>query len=131
MPEHRRLRASRIEPHVEDVFGLGERLAAALSGICASGALKSLAGRMYHASVPSRAKISSVRFIEARSSVTLAQVSHLSAGIGTPHARWREMHQSGRVSRHVADAIARPRRKPLRAVDFRDHLFAQPVDGRC
>src|SRR5271166_4720097 len=62
------------------------------------GALKSLAGRMYHASVPSRAKISSVRCIEARSSVTVAQVSHLSAGIGTPHARWREMHQSGRVS---------------------------------
>src|ERR1700735_87981 len=24
--------------------------------------------------------------------------AHLTAGIGTPHARWREIHQSGRVS---------------------------------
>src|ERR1700722_9305500 len=67
-------------------------------GHFASGALKSLAGRMYHASVPSRAKISSATFIEARSNITFAQFSHLSAGIGTPHARWREMHQSGLVS---------------------------------
>src|SRR5579872_2064276 len=67
-------------------------------GHFAFGALKSLAGRMYHASVPSRAKISSVSFIEARSSITFAHVSHFKAGIGTPHARWREIHQSGRVS---------------------------------
>src|SRR6202011_3847922 len=66
-------------------------------GHLAPGALKSLAGRRYQASVPSRAKISSVRFIEARSSITFAHASHFSAGIGTPHARWREIHQSGRV----------------------------------
>ena len=53
---------------------------------------------MNHASDASREKISSVFFIVARSSITCAHFSHRSAGIGTPHARWREMVQSGRVS---------------------------------
>ena len=30
-------------------------------------------------------------------SMTFAHFSHFSAGIGTPHARWREIVQSGRV----------------------------------
>src|SRR5271155_4529400 len=62
------------------------------------GATKSAAGRLYHASEPSRAKISSTRSIVAVNDATSAQSAHLTAGIGTPHARWREMHQSGRVS---------------------------------
>src|ERR1700728_4374643 len=62
------------------------------------GATKSAAGRVYHASEPSRAKISSTRSIVASSGATSSHSVHLTAGIGTPHARWREIVQSGRVS---------------------------------
>src|SRR5260370_39372432 len=60
-----------------------------------SGATKSDAGRMYQASEPSRAKISSTRSIVTVSGATSSHSAHLTAGIGTPHARWREMVQSG------------------------------------
>src|SRR5271154_3377119 len=63
-----------------------------------SGATKSAAGRLYHASEPSRAKISSTRSIVAVSGATSSHSAHRTAGIGTPHAPWREMNQSGRVS---------------------------------
>ncbi len=59
--------------------------------------------------------------------MTLPQPAHFSAGIGTPHARWREMHQSGRDLDHVADPIARPRRNPVDRVDFGERPFAQSI----
>src|ERR1700722_14589048 len=62
------------------------------------GATKSAAGRMYHASEPSRAKISSTQSIVTSSGATSSHSAHLTAGIGPPQARWREIVQSGRVS---------------------------------
>src|SRR5260370_14598304 len=63
-----------------------------------SGPAKSATGLAYHASEPSRAKISSARATTLTSSVTLPQPLHLSAGLSTPHSRWRDRHHSTRVS---------------------------------
>ena len=56
----------------------------------------SLGSRVNHASDPSRSN----RSITASNVSAVATVSpqrvHLNTGIGTPHERWREMHQSGR-----------------------------------
>src|SRR5260370_36724465 len=61
------------------------------------------AGRMVsdsevdQASAPERAKSSTTLRLMAWSLSGLPQPSHRNTAIGTPHTRWREMHQSGRV----------------------------------
>ncbi len=47
--------------------------------------------------------------------------------MGTPHSRWREMHQSGRVGDHVADALLAPGREPADALDRLEGLLAEPA----
>ena len=56
-----------------------------------------------------------------------ARPGSASAGIGTPQARWREMHQSGRVT-NMPVMRSRPHAGIQRdAVGFRDRRLAQPV----
>ena len=54
-------------------------------------------GRSYQASAFSTSKIDAARSMSAAVSSDWPQPWQTSAGIGTPHDRCREMHQSGRV----------------------------------
>src|SRR6516162_1615159 len=58
----------------------------------------SSAERLYHASAPSRANSSTTLRLIVLSLRNSLQFSHWKTAIGTPHNRWREMHQSGRVA---------------------------------
>ena len=58
----------------------------------------SASGRSYQASAPWTSKTPAARSISAGVSSTCWQAWQASAGIGTPHDRWREMHQSGRLA---------------------------------
>ena len=49
------------------------------------------------ASAPERANSSTTLRLIAWSLSGLPQLSQRKTAIGTPHTRWREMHQSGRV----------------------------------
>ena len=55
-------------------------------------------GRSYQASAPYRSKTAAVFSTIADDTTASPQLVQSSAGIGTPHARWREMHQSGRFA---------------------------------
>ncbi len=57
----------------------------------------------------------------------LPQSLQVKAMIGTPHARWREMHQSGRFSHHAEEAVLAPGRHPGHLVGILDGLFQQVV----
>ena len=67
------------------------------AGHTRSAVMKSDRSRSYQASAPCSAKTPAVRSITAGSSIASWQALHRSAGIGTPHERCREIHQSGRV----------------------------------
>ena len=54
--------------------------------------------RVYQASAPSRANSSTHRAEHLRSLQDSLQPSQKKTAMGTPHTRWREMHQSGRVA---------------------------------
>src|SRR5512140_1105772 len=51
-----------------------------------------------HASAPDFANNSTTLRFTALSLSGLPQSTHKKTAMGTPHTRWREMHQSGRVS---------------------------------
>jgi hypothetical protein len=55
-------------------------------------------GRSYHASAPYFSN--TLADFSTSAGVVTASPQRLqsTAGIGTPHARWREMHQSGRLA---------------------------------
>ena len=52
-------------------------------------------GRSYQASAPSRSNTFAARSINSGVSVATPHCLQVTAGIGTPHDRCREMHQSG------------------------------------
>src|SRR5918996_3864157 len=57
---------------------------------------KSSIGRSYHASAPWVSNTCAARSVSAFVRIGVWHEVHVNAGIGTPHVRWREMHQSGR-----------------------------------
>ncbi len=56
----------------------------------------SLGSFVNHASAPSVRKSSITASNVSSVATVLLHLAHLKTGIGTPHERWREMHQSGR-----------------------------------
>src|SRR5581483_10323391 len=107
------------------------------------GVAKSAAGRAYQASEPSTANTSSTRLSTAEVSETSAHLTQRKAGIGTPQARWRDRHQSGRVSImflirsrdhlgiHCTFSIsASARRRSARWSTFKNHCsVARKING--
>src|ERR1700727_1843396 len=57
-----------------------------------------LTSMVYQASAPSRANKFTTAVCDSFESSSLPQPSQKKTAIGTPHIRWREMHQSGRVA---------------------------------
>ena len=55
-------------------------------------------GRSYHASAPCSSNTFAACSTISAVRIASPQLVQSSAGIGTPHARWREMHQSGRLA---------------------------------
>ena len=55
-------------------------------------------GRSYQASAPYSSKTAAARSTSPGVSSASPHVVQSTAGIGTPQARWREMHQSGRLT---------------------------------
>ena len=62
------------------------------------GGVSAAVSSSYHASALAPSNNLAACSISAGVSVDSPQPSQLRAGIGTPHARWREMHQSGRAT---------------------------------
>src|SRR6195256_1996918 len=60
--------------------------------------MNSSVGRSYQASAPYRSKTLAVFSTSAGEVIASPHVVQSTAGIGTPHTRWREMHQSGRLA---------------------------------
>src|SRR5580765_8699428 len=60
--------------------------------------MNSSVGRSYHASAPYVSKTAAVFFTSAGVTIASPHLVQSTAGIGTPHTRWREMHQSGRFA---------------------------------
>ena len=58
----------------------------------------SAAGRENHEFDPSRSKTFATCSITSAASRSFRQPTQRKAGMGTPHTRWRERHQSGRAS---------------------------------
>src|SRR4029079_16623232 len=58
--------------------------------------MKSLVGRSYHESAPYCSKTAAAFSTSAGVPIASPHFVQSTAGIGTPHTRWREMHQSGR-----------------------------------
>src|SRR6202451_1317261 len=56
------------------------------------------ASSVYQASAPERANSAATFLFTLGSLSGLPQDSHKNTAMGTPHTRWREMHQSGRVA---------------------------------
>ena len=63
-----------------------------------SGGMKSSVGRSYHESAPNFSNTAAVLSTSAGVTIASPHFTQSTAGIGTPHARWREMHQSGRFA---------------------------------
>jgi hypothetical protein len=59
---------------------------------------KSAVGRSYQASAPYDSKTVAVCSTSAGVTIASPHAAQSTAGIGTPHTRWREMHQSGRLA---------------------------------
>src|SRR6478672_8212528 len=64
-------------------------------GQASPGGMNSSAGRSYHASAPYSSNTDAARSTSAVVMIASPHFWQSTAGIGTPHARWREMHQSG------------------------------------
>ncbi len=60
--------------------------------------MKSAVGRSYQASAPYDSKTVAACSTSAGVTTASPHAVQSTAGIGTPHARWREMHQSGRLA---------------------------------
>src|ERR1700704_757155 len=60
--------------------------------------MKSRVGRSYHESAPYCSKTLAAFSTSAGVTIASPHFVQSTAGIGTPHTRWREMHQSGRLA---------------------------------
>src|SRR5207244_11409852 len=68
------------------------------SGHGGPGGMKALAGRSYQEAAPYFSNTAAVRSMSGVGRRASPQAAQSTAGIGTPHTRWREMHQSGRFA---------------------------------
>ena len=68
------------------------------SGSVSPSGRNSSIGRSYHASAPCSANTAAARSASGAVSTASPHFTQSTAGIGTPHDRWREMHQSGRLA---------------------------------
>src|SRR6476646_4064318 len=66
-------------------------------GQVSPGGMNSLVSRSYHASAPNFSDTAADRSTSAAVTMASPQFVQSTAGIGTPQARWREIHQSGRA----------------------------------
>ena len=94
--QHRLVARARVEPDVEDVLLALERRCRRTSGRSSPSGRNSSSGRSYQASAPYCSKTPPARSHQLRREQRLAAAVQSKAGMGTPQARWREMHQSGR-----------------------------------
>ena len=62
------------------------------------GGTNSSVGRSYQASAPYCSNTAAACSTSAGVMIASPHFVQSTAGIGTPHARWREMHQSGRFA---------------------------------
>src|SRR5438105_2252280 len=67
-------------------------------GQVSPGGMKSLVDRSYQESAPYFSKTAAVRSMSGVVRRASPHAVQSTAGIGTPHTRWREMHQSGRFA---------------------------------
>ena len=81
--------------------------------------MNSSIGRSYHASAPCSSNTDAARSTSAAVRIASPHVVQSTAGIGTPQARWREMHQSGRFA-----SMLKIRSRPHAGI----HLTS-PIDG--
>ena len=92
-------------------------------GQVSPGGRNSSIGRSYQASALCCSKMSAARSISSGVRTASRQLVQSTAGIGTPHARWREMHQSGRF-----DTMLKMRSRPQDGNPF--HLVIDGVARR-
>ena len=93
--------ASWLEPesnHTSRMFISRSNVVPPHAGQVRPSGTKSLVGRSYHESAPKRSNTDAVFSISAGVRIASPHAVQSTAGIGTPHARWREMHQSGRFA---------------------------------
>src|SRR3954467_5680737 len=76
-------RSKLVPPHFEQVSPAG---------------MNSSVGRSYQASAPYWSNTAAVFSTSAGEVIASPHLVQSTAGIGTPHTRWREMHQSGRCA---------------------------------
>ena len=88
---------------------------------------KRSSGASYHASALSLSNTGAACSTIAGVSTDVPHVWQCSAGIGTPQARWREMHQSGRLTNMPGHPLAAPRRDPAHRVRLGHRGVAQRV----
>src|SRR5215813_11484786 len=72
--------------------------AAPHAGHVRPGGMNSPVGRSYQASAPYSSNTDAARSTSSGVMIASPHFVQSTAGIGTPHARWREMHQSGRFA---------------------------------
>ena len=111
--QHGLVARARVEPDVEDVALALERRRRRTTGTSARRARTPRSAARTRRRRCTARRPPAARSTSAGVSTASPQVVQSSAGIGTPHARWREMHQSGRFDDHVEDAVAAPGGNPL------------------
>jgi len=93
--------ASWLDPesnHTSRMFISRSNIVPPHAGQVSPAGTKSAVGRSYHASAPYVSKTFAACSTSAGDVIASPQLVQSTAGIGTPHARWREMHQSGRLA---------------------------------
>ena len=92
--------------------------------------MNSSIGRSYHASAPYSSKTDAARSTSAGVRIASPHLVQSTAGIGTPQARWREMHQSGRF-----DSMLKRRSRPHAGIHVTSRSMASsaglPQRLRC
>ena len=83
------------------------------------GGMNSSIGRSYHASAPYSSNTDAARSTSAPVITASPHEVQSTAGIGTPQARWREMHQSGRF-----DSMLNRRSRPHAGIHFTSRSMA-------
>jgi len=136
------VRDARVEPDVEDVGLLAERLPAARRA-AGPGGRSSAASRSNQASAPSFSKKPATRSMSVRSRRWPPHPSHWKTAMGTPQDRCREMHQSGRfaiipsirscpqagIHRTCLMAARASARSPVRSIEMNHCFVARKMTG--
>ena len=127
--QHRLMARAGVEPHVEDVPFAFERRAAARRAGEPLG--NELLGRRARTTRPRRTRRTPTPRVRRGRAVSTASPHFVqsTAGIGTPQARWREMHQSGRFV-----SMLKMRSRPQAGIHLAssiDRRAAPPAAASC